>query len=300
GINTIPFFTFYSMFGFQRVGDSIWAAADSRAKGFLVGATAGRTTLAGEGLQHQDGHSHLNASTVPTCVSYDPAYAYEFAVIIRDGIRRMYQERENVFYYITAYNEQYQMPAMREGCEDGILRGMYKLRECDNPEDKPRVHLFGSGPLLNEALRAQKTLYDKYDVAADVWSVTSYNELYRDALRCDRWNRLHPDETPRKPYIAQQLENEPWPVVAVTDYLKAIAHRLDRWTPAGLCPLGTSGFGRSDGREDLRRFFEIDAAHIAYNALVELAQVGRFESDKLKIALDELGIDPDAPDPATL
>lgn len=298
GINMIPFFTFYSMFGFQRIGDSIWLAGDMRCKGFLVGATAGRTTLNGEGLQHQDGHSHMHASSVPNCISYDPAFACELAVIIRDGIRRMYENRENIFYYITVYNEQYSQPELVPGSEEGILKGLYKFRACPDPGNRPRLHLFGSGPLMNEALRAQQILLEKFDVAADVWSVTSYNELYRDGLRCDRMNRLHPDRPPQKPYIAQVLEAEPWPVVAVSDYLKALPHHIDRWVPNGLCALGTDGFGRSDLREELRRFFEISAEHVAYYALTELAFVGQFDTGKLVAARDALGIDPEAPDPS--
>ncbi|MFQ5805986.1 MAG: pyruvate dehydrogenase (acetyl-transferring), homodimeric type, partial [Phycisphaerae bacterium] len=222
GLNMIPFFTFYSMFGFQRIGDQIWAAGDSRCKGFLVGATAGRTTLAGEGLQHQDGHSHLHASTVPNCVSYDPAFAYELAVIILDGIRRMYEQRESIFYYLTVYNEQYEQPAMPSGVEEGILKGLYKFRAAEEPGDLPRVHLFGSGPPVREALLAQGILRERFDVAADVWSATSYTELYRDGLACGRWNRLHPDQPRRVPYIKRVLEGEPWPIVAVTDYVKAV------------------------------------------------------------------------------
>jgi len=298
GLNMIPFFTFYSMFGFQRIGDLIWAAGDCRARGFLVGATAGRTTLAGEGLQHQDGHSHLLASTVPNCVSYDPAFAYELAVIILDGIRRMYEHGEPVFYYLTVYNEQYEQPPMPPGVEEGILKGLYRYRPADNPGDLPRVHLFGSGPLLREALRAQELLRQQFDVAADVWSATSYNQLYRDGLACDRWNRLHPDQPPRQPHIVQALAGQPWPIVAVSDYVKAIPHRLARWAPAGLTALGTDGFGRSDNRESLRRFFEVDAAHIAYTALWELSRAGTLDARHLPAALRTLDIDPDAPDPA--
>jgi len=330
GVNTIPFFTFYSMFGFQRIGDLIWAAADCRTRGFLVGATAGRTTLAGEGLQHQDGHSHLLASTVPNCVAYDPAFACELAVIVRDGIRRMHERGEDVLYYITAYNEQYEQPPLVAGSEEGILRGLYRFRAGEGAaraepvaaraparpdvasahrggrssrvsgtrEGAPRIHLFGSGPLVREALRAQQILRDKYHIAADVWSVTSYNELYRDCLRCERWNRLHPGAERRVPYLQQVLADEPWPIVAVSDYMKALAHRLHRWAPRGIHVLGTDGFGRSDGREALRRFFETDAEHVAYAALAELAAAGQFDPDKLPKALDDLGLDPEAPDPA--
>ncbi|MFN0137627.1 MAG: pyruvate dehydrogenase (acetyl-transferring), homodimeric type [Phycisphaerae bacterium] len=300
GVNTIPFFTYYSMFGFQRVGDSIWAAADMRCKGFLVGATAGRTTLNGEGLQHQDGHSPIHASTVPNCVTYDPAFACELAVIIHDGIRRMYTERENIFYYLTVYNETYQQPPMVAGSEEGILRGMYKFRAAEKPGKMPRIHLFGSGPLMRAALKAQETLRDKFGVAADVWSITSYNELYRDAINCDRWNRLHPDQPARKPYITQQLEGEAWPVVATSDYIKLLSQRLAPWTPKGIHALGCDGFGRSETREELRRFFEIDAEHTTYAALYELSRSGQFDAKKLPAALRELGIDVQETEPTKI
>ena len=298
GLNTIPFFLFYSMFGFQRIGDSVWLAGDMRCIGFLVGATAGRTTLAGEGLQHQDGHSHLLASTVPNCVSYDPAFAYEIAVIVQDGIRRMYEEQEDVFYYLTVYNETYPMPAMPKGVEQGILSGLYKYRAAARPGKLPRVHLFGSGPLINEALRAQEILRGKYKVAADVWSVTSYNQLYRDALACQRWNRLHPGQKVRVPHIADALDGEPWPIVATSDFVSSVAERLCPWTPAGMCILSTDGFGRSDARADLRRFFETDAEHIVLGALRELARLKQFDAKKLPNVIKDLGIDADTPDPA--
>jgi len=300
GINMIPFYTFYSMFGFQRIGDLIWAAADCRCKGFLVGATAGRTTLNGEGLQHQDGHSPLIASTVQTCLTYSPAFACELAVIIREGIRRMYEQRDDVLYYITAYNEMYKQPSLVEGSEDGILRGLYKYRasQASSKSKRPRVHLFGSGPLLREALRAQTMLHENYGVAADVWSATSYNELYRDCLRCERFNRLHPDEKPRVPHVQQMLARRPGPVVAVSDHVKALPQRIGRWTPNGIHALGTDGFGRSDTREDLRRFFEISAEHVAYAALTELAAIDKFDRSRLRAAMEELEIDADAPDPA--
>ncbi|MDX2200955.1 MAG: pyruvate dehydrogenase (acetyl-transferring), homodimeric type [Phycisphaerae bacterium] len=300
GLNMIPFFIFYSMFGFQRIGDSIWAAADAQCKGFLLGATAGRTTLNGEGLQHEDGHSHVHASTVPNCLSYDPAFACELAVIIREGIRRMYVNQENVFYYITLYNENYAQPPMVAGSEEGILRGMYKFRPAEGvKKGQPRLHLFGSGTILQSALQAQEILRDKFDVAADVWSITSYNELYRDAEACERWNRLHPDASPRTPFISQQLASEPWPVVATSDFMKQLPRRLSPWTPAGITALGTDGFGRSDTREALRRHFEIDAAHTAYTALYELAKRGEFDKKKLPAAMKTLGINPESPNPAT-
>ncbi len=306
GLNTIPFFLFYSMFGFQRVGDQIWLAGDMRCKGFLVGATAGRTTLNGEGLQHEDGHSLLHASTVPNCVSYDCAFAYELAIIVQDGLRRMYEEGEDVFYYLTVYNETYQQPPIPGHGDDeavaqvseGIRRGLYKFKPADDPGERPRVHLFGSGPLINEALRAQQMLREKYDVAADVWSVTSYNELYRQALATSRWNRLHPDEEPREPFITQALKDEPWPIIATSDFVSSIAERLCPWTPAGMGILSTDGFGRSETRENLRRHFEIDAEHVTLAALTQLARQDKFDRGKLPQAMEDLGIDPEAVDPA--
>ena len=299
GVNTIPFFFFYSMFGFQRIGDLIWQNADARGRGFLVGATAGRTTLAGEGLQHQDGHSHLLASVVPTVHAYDPAFAYEIAVIVQDGLRRMYGEGESCFYYLTVYNELYPMPGMPEGVADGIRRGLYKLAPAAAADDRaPRIHLFGSGPILREALEAQQLLGER-GVAADVWSVTSYTELRRDALACERWNMLHPGEPERVPYVTQMLAREPWPVIAASDYMKAVADQIARFVPGGLHPLGTDGFGRSDTRDALRRFFEVDAAAIAVAALSELARRGTIEVARAKQAIVDLGVDPEQADPAT-
>jgi pyruvate dehydrogenase E1 component len=297
GVNTIPFFFFYSMFGFQRIGDLIWQNADARGKGFLVGATAGRTTLAGEGLQHQDGNSHVIASLVPTVRAYDPAYAYEISVIVEDGIRRMYVDGEDVFYYLTVANEAYPQEPMPEGAEEGILRGLYKLRAAADPDAGPRVHLFGSGSILREALRAQELLATR-GVAADVWSVTSYNELRRDALAVERWNMLHPLETPRVPYVRQVLDSEPWPVIAASDYVKALPLTLTPYVPDGLHALGTDGFGRSETRESLRRFFEVDAESICVAALHELARREEIEPQRVQEAIVELGIDPDKPDPA--
>jgi pyruvate dehydrogenase E1 component len=299
GVNTIPFFLYYSMFGFQRIGDSIWAAADMRCRGFLCGATAGRTTLNGEGLQHQDGHSHMHASTVPNVVAYDCAYAYELAIVVREGLRRMHEVGEDLIYYLTIYNETYRQPKYPgDKVRDGILKGLYKASEAEKPGKSPRCHIFGSGPLINEALRAQALLLEKFGVAADVWSATSYNELYRDAQSCRRWNRLHPGEKPRVPHITQCLTSEPWPVITTGDYIAALAERLAPFTPAGMYPLGTEGFGRSETRANLRRHFEIDAEHIALAALTELAQRGQFDAAKLPEALKTLGIDPDKPEPA--
>ena len=292
----IPFFTYYSMFGFQRIGDMIWAFADARGKGFLMGGTAGRTTLAGEGLQHQDGHSLVLSSTVPTCHSYDPAYVYEIAVIVQDGMRRMYEAGEDRFYYITLYNEDYAMPAMPQGVEEGILRGIYKLRPAS--KGKAAVQLFGSGPILNEALRAQEILAEKYGVQADVWSVTSYNELRRDALAVERWNRLHPAESERRPYILNTLEGAEGPVVAATDYMKAVADQLSPWLGSRLVSLGTDGFGRSDNRRYLRQHFEVNAESIAAAALSRLAREGKFDAQRAQASFAELGIDVDKIDPA--
>jgi pyruvate dehydrogenase E1 component len=263
------------------------------------GATAGRTTLAGEGLQHQDGHSLLHASTVPNCLSYDCAFAYELAIVVQEGIRRMYKAGENIFYYLTVYNETYNQPAQPKGVEEGVLKGLYKFKPASRPGKLPRVHLFGSGPLINEALRAQEILRKDYKVAADVWSATSYNLLYRDALDCTRWNRLHPGKKPRVPHIAAVLANEPWPIVVTSDYVSSVAERLCPWTPAGMSILSTDGFGRSDARADLRRHFEISAEQMVFAALSELANRKEFDGKQLPGIIKKLGINPDAPNPAT-
>jgi pyruvate dehydrogenase E1 component len=297
GVNTIPFFIYYSMFGFQRVGDLIWAAGDSRTRGFLLGGTAGRTTLAGEGLQHQDGHTHVMSLCVPNCVSYDPAYAYELAVIIEDGIRRMYKEQEHIFYYVTVMNEQYEMPPMPEGSRDGIIKGMYKLRAAENGKARLKAQLLGSGAILNEVLAAQKML-EKYDVAADVWSVTSYQELYRDGHACDRWNMLHPDLEPRKPYVTQCFENAPGVFVAASDYLKVLPDSIDQWMPRRMRSLGTDGFGRSEDRASLRNHFEVDAKFVTLATLAELAHAGQLDRKVIAKAVKELGIDPEKREPA--
>ncbi len=293
GLSMVPFFTFYSMFGMQRVGDFIWAAADSRAKGFLMGATAGRTTLAGEGLQHQDGNSHLIAMTVPNLKAYDPAYAYELAVIIQDGLRRMYEEGEEIFYYITLMNDNYAMPKMPEGDRDGILKGLYCFAGEPAASD---VQLLGSGAILPEVVAAAARL-EAYGVRAAVWSATSYKELHLDAVASERWNRNHPGEPPRVAYLEQCLRGAGGPVVAACDYVRALPESIARWVPARYVTLGTDGFGRSDGRPALRRFFEVDAANIAYTALWTLAGEGTFESAKLAAAARDLDIDVDAPDP---
>ena len=292
GVSMIPFYIYYSMFGFQRIGDLVWAAGDMQAKGFMFGATAGRTTLNGEGLQHEDGHSHLLAATVPNLRAYDPAFAYEVAVIIQDGLRRMYAENEEVFYYLTLYNENYPMPAMQEGAAHGVLKGLYKFRRGTGRQ-KTRAHIFGSGPILRQALRAQEILADRFDVSADVWSATSYKQLRTDALAAQRWNMLHPLAPPRKSYIEQILEQEQGPFVAVSDYMKLVPDQIAPWVPGGLLTLGTDGFGRSDTRAALRRFFEIDAESIAIATLSALANKGKLKRQVVAAALKELGVDPE-------
>jgi pyruvate dehydrogenase E1 component len=298
GVNTIPFFIYYSMFGFQRVGDFIWAAADARARGFLLGGTAGRTTLAGEGLQHQDGNSHTLALTVPTCRAYDPAYAYELGVIIEDGIKRMYGDGESIFYYLTVMNEQYEMPAMPDGVREGIIKGLYRLRRAEG-KPKVRAQLIGSGAILNEVVKAQGVL-DKYGVAADIWSATSFNELYRDAHRAERWNLRHPGETARVPYVTQCLGEQPGVVVAASDYLKSQPGMIARWLGPAAVTLGTDGFGRSEDRATLRDFFEVDARHIAAATLSALLREKQIEAKVVKQAFRDLEIDPDKVDPTTV
>jgi pyruvate dehydrogenase E1 component len=297
GINTIPFFIYYSMFGFQRIADFIWAAADMRTRGFLLGGTAGRTTLSGEGLQHQDGNSQVLALPVPNIKAYDPAFAFEIAVIIQDGIRRMYKDGESVFYYITVMNEPYAMPAMPGDVKDGILRGMYKFRAATNGKAKLRAQLFGSGAILNEALRAQEILETKYGVAADVWSVTSYKELYNDGNETERWNRLHPGEKARVPYVTKCLADAPGVLVAASDYLKTLPNMVSKWMPRRLASLGTDGFGRSEGRTSLRDFFEVDSRFITLATLHELFNDGKIEKTVLDKAIKDLGINPDKPNP---
>jgi pyruvate dehydrogenase E1 component len=293
GVNAIPFFIYYSMFGFQRIGDFIWAAADMRTRGFLLGGTAGRTTLAGEGLQHQDGNSHVLALSVPNLRAYDPAFAYELAVIIQDGIRRMYKDGESIFYYITVMNEPYAMPPMPGDVREGILKGMYRFRASTNMESKLRAQLFGSGSIMNEALKAQEILGEKYGVAADVWSVTSYKALYVDGNETDRWNRLHPGEKPRVPYVTECLADAPGVLVAASDYLKTLPNMVSKWMPRRLAALGTDGFGRSENRSSLRNFFEVDSRFIVVATLYELFVDGKIERSLLDQAIVDLGIDPE-------
>jgi pyruvate dehydrogenase E1 component len=295
----VPFYIYYSMFGFQRIGDLMWLAGDIRARGFLLGATSGRTTLNGEGLQHQDGHSLLLSSTIPTLLTYDPAFTYEVAVIIADGLRRMAAEGEDIFYYLTLYNENYSMPAMPPGVEEGILKGLYKFKP--GPEGQPlRAHLLGSGPILRSALRAQQILAERYNVSADVWSATSYKLLRSDALRAQRWNRLHPAQPPRKSYLERTLESEQGVFVAVSDNLKIVPDQIAPWVPGGLATLGTDGFGRSDTRERLRRFFEVDAESTVIATLHALAQKGQLERRAVEQAILDLGVDPEKAFPQTV
>jgi pyruvate dehydrogenase E1 component len=300
GINTIPFFIYYSMFGFQRIGDLIWAAADLRTRGFLVGGTAGRTTLAGEGLQHQDGHSHVLALPVPNLLAYDPAFAYEIAVIIQDGIKRMYVDQESIFYYLTVGNEPLPMPGMPEGkdIKDGILKGLYRFRTSTKKDSKLRAQLFGSGAIMYEVLKAQQILEEKYGVAADVWSVTSYKQLYRDGNDCDRWNMLHPGETPRVPFVTQTLKDVSGVLVAASDYMKVLPESIAQWLPRPLIALGTDGFGRSESRVALRDFFEVDAKHIVLATLTALARDKQIKAEVLKQAVKDLGINPEKANPA--
>jgi pyruvate dehydrogenase E1 component len=294
----VPFYIYYSMFGFQRIGDFIWAGGDLQSRGFLIGGTAGRTTLAGEGLQHQDGHSLVNASTVPNCVSYDPTYAYELAVIIQDGLRRMIGEQEDVFYYITTMNENYVHPPMPKGVEDGILRGMYLMQV--GGQGKIRAQLMGSGTILREVLGAADLLMKDFGIPTDVWSVTSFNELRRDALEVERWNQLHPDEEPRKCYVETALADRPGPYVAATDYMKIVPDQIERWVPGHFVSLGTDGYGRSDDRASLRKHFEVDKRYIVVTALKALADDGVLDQKTVVEAIEKYGIDPDRPDPVTL
>jgi pyruvate dehydrogenase E1 component len=291
----VPFYIYYSMFGYQRVGDLVWAAGDSRTRGFMLGGTAGRTTLNGEGLQHADGHSHVLFSVVPNCRSYDPTFGFELAVIIQDGLRRMVGEQEDVFYYLTLMNENYPHPPMPEGAEEGILRGMYRLRAGEG--DGPRVQLLGSGTILREVMFAAELLAE-FGVAADIWSVTSFTELRRDGIEAERWNMLHPLSEPRQAYVSQSLGAGP--VVASTDYIRAFADQIRQWVPGPYRVLGTDGFGRSDSRSALRRFFEVDRHYIAVAALKELADAGAVEPSVVAEAIERFEIDPEAPIPTSV
>ena len=295
----VPFYIFYSMFGFQRIGDLAWAAGDSQARGFLIGATAGRTTLNGEGLQHQDGHSHLLASTIPNCVSYDPTYAYELAVIIHDGLHRMYNQGENRFYYITTMNENYIQPEMPPGVEDGIIQGMYQFKVSTAPGGL-RVQLLGCGAILREVEAAAAILESDYQVAADIWSMTSVNELQREGKAVQRWNLLHPEVEPRVPYVTRLLRDTSGPAVAATDYIKAYADQIREFVPGAYTVLGTDGFGRSDTRSKLREFFEISREYIVLAALKALADEGQIENALVTQAIGALGIDPDKSNPLTV
>jgi len=295
----IPFYTFYSMFGFQRIGDLAWAAGDARARGFLMGGTAGRTTLNGEGLQHEDGHSHILASTIPNCVTYDPTYGYELAVIIQDGMRRMYKDQESVYYYITIMNENYVHPPMPKGAEEGILKGMYLLKR-GAPKKKMKVQLLGSGTILREVIAAADLLEADFGVSADIWSVTSFNELRREGLDVQRWNRLHPEHTQRSTYVEKCLKEGSGPVIASTDYIKTYADQIRAFVPRHYVTLGTDGFGRSDSRENLRRFFEVDRYHVTVAALKALADEGVIPAAKVAEAIAKYGIDPNKPNPVTV
>ena len=297
GVNMIPIYIYYSMFGFQRVGDSIWAAADMRAKGFLIGGTAGRTSLNGEGLQHQDGHSLLNAIAFPTVRSYDPAFAYEVIVIMQEGLQRMYGDGEECMYYITAENDPYDHPSMPEGCEEGIIKGMYKFKSVDVEKPMARVQLFGSGAILNCVLKAQEILAEKYNIASDAWSVTSYTQLRREADDCQRWNMLHPTETPRVSYVETLMDGCEGPVISSSDYVKALGEQLTPFIKADYYVLGTDGLGRSETREALRRHFEVDAESIVIATLSRLSKAGKLTPQQVADAIQDLGFDADKPNP---
>lgn len=294
----IPFYIYYSMFGFQRIGDLAWAAGDMQARGFLLGGTAGRTTLAGEGLQHQDGHSHLMASTIPNCIAYDPTYAYELAVIIQNGLYRMFEKQENVYYYITVMNENYQHPDMPKGVEEGIIKGMYLLQEC-RKKSKHHVQLLGSGAILRDVIEAARLLKEDYSVTADIWSVTSFNELRREGLAIERYNRMHPDKTSKLSYVSQQLSKRVGPVIAATDYMRLYADQIRPFVSAPYVTLGTDGYGRSDTRAQLRHFFEVDAKFIAVAALQALKELGEVPNSLVLDAMQRYGIDGEKPDPVT-
>jgi pyruvate dehydrogenase E1 component len=301
----IPFYVFYSMFGFQRVMDLAWAAGDSRARGFLLGATAGRTTLNGEGLQHEDGHSHILSSVIPNCISYDPTYAHEVAVIVQEGLRRMYAEQEDVFYYVTLMNENYEHPGLPDGAEKGIVRGLYLLREGvapapDGAAAPPRVQLLGSGTILREVLAGADLLAEDFGVTADVWSAPSFTELRRDGLAVERWNMLHPAAEPRRTWVEQCLGDRGGPVVAATDYVRAFADQIRPFVPSSYRVLGTDGYGRSDTRSKLRRFFEVDRHYVAVAALSSLAAQRAVPAGTVADAIARYGIDPERSAPWTV
>ncbi len=307
GVPMIPFYIYYSMFGFQRIGDLAWAAGDSRARGFLLGGTAGRTTLNGEGLQHEDGHSHLQAAMIPNCVSYDPTFHYELAVIIQDGLRRMVRDQEDVFYYITVMNENYSHPALPKGAEAGILKGLYKLSGTGKASGgkagktkKPRVQLLGSGTILREVMAAAELLEADWGVAADVWSATSFNELRREAQDIERWNRLNPDKKQKTSYVETCLDGTEGPIIASTDYMRAFADQIRPYLKRRYVTLGTDGFGRSDSREALRRFFEVDRHHVVLAALKALADDGILPAAKAAEAIKKYGIDADRANPVNV
>lgn len=297
GVNMVPFYIYYSMFGFQRIGDLAWAAGDMQARGFLIGATAGRTTLAGEGLQHQDGHGLIAASTIPNCVAYDPCFAYELAVIIHDGMRRMVQEQENVYYYITSMNENYTMPAMPKGAEAGIKKGMYAFSTDKAKKGEHKIQLFGSGTILREVIEAAELLKQDWKVSADVWSITSYNELAREAVDCERWNMLNPGKKARVPYITQQLKDCEGPVVSSSDYIRTVSNQVRQYVPATYTVLGTDGFGRSDTRKNLRRHFEVNSHYVTVAALKTLADEGTIPASKVSDAIKKYKIDTNKPNP---
>ena len=295
----IPFYLFYSIFGFQRVGDLAWAAGDVRSRGFLIGGTAGRTTLNGEGLQHEDGHSHLISATIPNCISYDPTFSYELAVIIQDGLRRMYEKQEDVYYYITVMNENYEHPAMPDGVEDAIMKGMYRFKQGQaGSKVAPRVQLLGSGTILREVIAAADLLVNDFGVVADVWSVPSFTELRREAIEVERWNTLHPTETPRKSHVETCLGEPEGPVIAATDYMRLMADQIRAWVPRRYRVLGTDGFGRSDYRKKLRHFFEVDRHWVTVAALKALADEGTIQASVVADAIKKYGLDPEKPNPA--
>ncbi|MGB0866293.1 MAG: transketolase-like TK C-terminal-containing protein, partial [Granulosicoccaceae bacterium] len=298
GVNMVPFYIYYSMFGFQRIGDLAWLAGDMSARGFLIGGTAGRTTLNGEGLQHEDGHSHIQANTIPNCISYDPCYAYELAVIVQHGMKRMYADQENIFYYITTMNENYSHPAMPVGAEEGIIRGMYKLKE--RGEGELRVSLLGSGTILREVEKAAGMLKEDWGVDSDVWSVTSFNELARDGQAAERWNMLNSDKPQKSAYITDMLQDCDCPVVAASDYMKNHAEQVRAWIPRSYKVLGTDGFGRSDTRDALRDFFEVDARYVVVAALRALADDGKLELAKVAQAVAKYELDPNKPNPISV